>query len=55
MENYIYLAWLKLWAFTFYYHDIYERKYRFNQMLNVLDLVIHHEMDVFNNLFQIFS
>ena len=54
MENYIYLTWLKLWAFTFYYHEDKERKYRFNQMLNVLDLVINHEMDVFNNLFQVF-
>lgn len=54
IENYIYLTWLKLWAFTFYYHEEKERKFRFNQMLNVLDLVINHEMDVFNNLFQVF-
>lgn len=53
MENYIYLSWLKLWAFSFWYYDKDERKYRFEQMLSVLDMVIHHEMEVFNNLFEV--
>ena len=51
--NYIYLIWLKMWVSTFYYHDKQEQKYRFLQMLNILDKINQHEMGVINNLFTV--
>ena len=55
MKNYIYLTWLELWAFSFWYCDKKERKYRFNQLIKVLDKVIHHEMEIFNLLFDVLN
>ncbi len=55
MKNYIYLTWLELWAFSFWYFDKKERKYRFNQLINVLDKVVHHEMEIFNLLFDVLN
>ena len=51
MKNYLYLTWLEIWAFTFGNNDIRERHYRFDQMLDVLDKVIHHEMNILNLMF----
>ena len=51
MKNYLYLSWLEVWAFSFWYIDKNERHYRFNQMLDVLDKVKHHEMNILNMLF----
>ena len=51
MKNYLYLSWLEVFAFTFWYIDKNERHYRFNQMLDVLDKVKHHEMNILNMLF----
>ena len=55
MKNYLYLTWLEVWAFTFWYLDKEERPYRFNQMLDMLDKVIHHEMNIFNLLFDVLN
>ena len=55
MRNYIYLTWLEIWSFTFWYIDKNERQYRFNQMLDILDKVIHHEMNIFNLMFDILN
>jgi len=52
MKNYIYLTWLEVWAYTFHYSEKIERQYRFNQMLDILDKVIHHEMNILNLLFE---
>ena len=51
MKNYLYLTWLEVWAFTFWYADKNETHFRFNEMLDVLDKVKHHEMNVLNLLF----
>ena len=54
MKNYLYLSWLEVWAFSFWYidrNDKNERHYRFNQMLDVLEKVKHHEMYILNLLF----
>ena len=51
MKNYLYLTWLEIWAFTFGNNDLKERHYRFDQMLDVLDKVIHHEMNILNLMF----
>ena len=55
MINYIYLSWLEIWAFTFWYIDKKEKPYRFNQMIDVLNKVIHHEMNILNLLFDALS
>ena len=55
MKNYIYLTWLEVWAFTFSNNELKERHYRFDQMLDVLDKVIHHEMNILNLLFNILN
>ena len=55
MRNYIYLTWLEIWSFTFWYIEKSERQYRFNQMLDILDKVIHHEMNLFNLMFDILN
>ena len=53
MKNYLYLTWLEIWAYTFGNNDFGERHYRFDQMLDVLDKVIHHEMNILNLMFDI--
>ena len=55
MINYLYLSWLEVWAFTFWYFDKKEKQYRFNQMIDVLNKVIHHEMNILNLLFDALS
>lgn len=55
MKNYLYLTWLEIWAFTFWYNDNTEKYYRFDQMLDVLDKVIHHEMNIFNLMFNVLN
>ena len=55
MKNYLYLTWLEIWAFTFWYIDKDERPYRFNQMLDIVDKVIHHEMNIFNLMFDVLN
>lgn len=44
MENYIYLCWGQIWAMTFWYHDPEEKRYRFEQLLLVLDKTKHYEV-----------
>jgi hypothetical protein len=52
MENYIYLTWIQLWAYSFCYQDQIEKRFLFKQLLIVLDKVYHHEIEVFNLLFE---
>ena len=55
MKNNLYLTWLEIWAYTFWYVDKEERKFRFDQMLDILDKVIHHEMNIFNLMFEVLN
>ena len=55
MINHLYLSWLEVWAFTFNYNDKKEMPYRFNQMIDILNKVIHHEMNILNLLFDALS
>ena len=55
MRNYVYLTWLEIWAFTFWYNEHGEKHYRFNQMLDVLDRVVHHEMNILNLMFEVLN
>ena len=51
MQNNLYLTWLEVWSYTFWYIDKDEREYRFDQALDILDRVIHHELNIFNLMF----
>ena len=51
MKNYINLCWLQMWAMTFWYCDKKEKKYRFQQLLNVINRTTSHEMEILNLLF----
>ena len=51
MKNYVNLCWLQMWAMTFWYCDKKEKKYRFNQLLNVINRTASHEMEILNLLF----
>ena len=53
LTNYIYLIWLKLWVSCFHYQDKQEQKYRFFQMLNVIERINQHEIGIINNLFSV--
>ena len=55
MKNYIYLTWLEVWAYSFWYVDINERHYRFDQMLDILGKIIHHEINIFNLIFDVLN
>ena len=55
MKNNLYLTWLEVWAYTFWYVDAAERKFRFDQMLQVLGLVYHQEMNIFNLMFEVLN
>jgi len=51
MRNYIELCWLQMWAMTFWYCDEKEKKYRFQQLLRVINITSSHEMEILNLLF----
>ena len=51
MRNYIDLCWLQMWAMTFWYCDKKEKKYRFQQLLRVINKTSSHEMEILNLLF----
>ena len=55
MKNNLFLAWLEIWAYTFWYLDKEERIFRFDQMLEILDKVAHHEMNIFNLMFEVLN
>lgn len=55
MDNCIYLCWIQLWSMVFWYHDEEEKRYRFHQLLIVLDKIKNHEMETFNLLFEAVS
>ena len=55
MDNYIYLCWMQMWAITFWYCDKKEKRYRFQELLKVLNKTSSHEMEIFNLLFETLS
>ena len=52
MLDYIYLTYIEVWGYSYWYQDIFERDYRFEQMLEVLDKIKHHEIELINVLFE---
>ena len=52
MQNYIYLTYIELWAYSYWYFDNNEKDIKFNQMLEVLNKITHHEVELFDILFE---
>ena len=52
MLNYIYLAYIQMWGYCYYYQSGNEKDYRFNQLIKILNKVYHHEIELFNFLFE---
>ena len=55
MINYVYLCWIQMWGMTFWYCDEKEKKYRFQELLKVINKTTNHEMEIFNLLFETLS
>ena len=55
MINYIYLAWMQMWAMTFWYCDEQEKKYWFQELLKIIDKTTSHDMEIYNLLFETLS
>ena len=52
MQNYIYLTYIELWAYSYWYLDYSEKDNKFNQMLEVLNKITTHEVELFDLLFE---
>ena len=52
IENDNYLSYLIIWSLTFWYTDREEREFRFYQMIEVLDKIEEHEIEIFEILFE---
>ena len=52
MQNYIYLTYIELWAYSYWYLDPSEKDNKFNQLLDILNKVTHHEVEIFDLLFE---
>ena len=53
IENDNYLNYLVIFGLTFWYTDKEEREYRFRKMLEILDKIEEHEIEIFEFLFKI--
>lgn len=51
IENYIDICWILLWTMTFWYNDTIEKRYRFFQLLQVIERLNYQDMHVINLLF----
>ena len=52
MLDYIYLTYIEVWGYSFWYQDLSERDFRFQQLLNILDKIKMQEIELFNILFE---
>ena len=52
MLDYIYLTYIEVWGYSFWYQDLSERDYRFEQLMAVLDKIKRQEIELFNILFE---
>ena len=55
MKNYVYLCWIQMWAITFWYCEEIEKKYRFQELLAVLEKSQLYEIEIYNILFEALS
>ena len=52
MGNDLYLCYLIIWSLTIWYTDYWEREFRFLKMIEVIEKVEGHEIEVFELLFK---
>jgi hypothetical protein len=52
MQNYIYLTYIELWAYTYWYLDSFEKDNKFNHLLEILNKISLHEVELFDLLFE---
>ena len=52
MKNYIYLAYLELWAFSYWYLDSYEKEQKFNELLDIISKIRFHDTELLDFLFE---
>ena len=52
MIDYIYLTYIEVWGYSYWYLEEIERDYRYEQMLNILNKINLHEIEIFNVLFE---
>ena len=55
MKKYIYLCWMQLWALTFWYCEENEKRYRFQELIKIIERSSCYEMEIFNLLFEVLS
>ena len=55
MKKYIYLCWMQLWALTFWYCEENEKRYRFQELIKIIEKSSCYEMEIFNLLFEVLS
>ena len=48
----ILLSYLEVWGYSYWYQDIIEKDYRFEQMLEILDKIKHKEIEILNIIFE---
>ena len=52
MLNYIYLVYIEIWGYCYYYQSLNEKDYRFQQLIQILNKVYRHEIELFDLLFE---
>ena len=52
MINYIYLTYIELWAYSLWYHENIEKIIKFKQLLNIIDKINNHEIELYDLLFE---
>ena len=55
MKKYIYLCWMQMWAMTFWYCEENEKRYRFQELIRIIEVSSCYEMEIFNLLFETLS
>ena len=50
--NDLYLCYLIIWSLTLWYTDTWEREYRFLEMIEIIEKVERHEIEIFELLFK---
>ena len=55
MKKYIYLCWMQMWAITFWYCEENEKRYRFQELIRIIEVSSCYEMEIFNLLFETLS
>ena len=52
MQNYIYLTYIELWAYSYWYLDSSEKDKEFEKLLDILNKITIHEIELFDLLFE---